>query len=411
MKDTDLYAQIFGLCAPWFVSKVSLEAKYGQVDVYIEHSTHTRWTCPVCGRELSCYDHAEERTWRHLDTCQFKTFLHARVPRVNCPEHGVIQVSVPWAESKGRFTLLMERLIIDLLNECATVTGACRIARISWDECWGVMERAVRRGQKRKESIPHRYIGVDEKAFLKGHNYMTVVCNLTGGNVEYVSDDRKIESLEEYYNQFTTEQLERIKAISMDMWEPYFAATRKHVPDATNKIVYDRFHIMKHVCEAVNHVRKTESRELSKNNDRVLIGTKYLWLYREKNIPENYRVKFDDLKALNLKVARAWAMKESLISLWNYSSQGWAKRFLQRWITWVNKSEPKPMQKVGEMLKRHFENIVTFFRHRVTNGMAEGLNSKIMSVKRRACGYRNRRHFKTVIYFFCGGLNLYPEVR
>ena len=115
------------------------------------------------------------------------------------------------------------------------------------------------------------------------------------------------------------------------------------------------------------------------------------------------------LKNTNLKVAKAWTMKESLSGVWNYLSVGWAKRFMKRWLVWVSKSHLSPMRKVGEMLSRHLDNILTFCRHRITNSAAEGINSRIMAIKRRACGYRNREHFKTVIYFFCGGLDLHPQ--
>ena len=111
MKDTDLYSRILGLSDPWFFADVELDTAGGRVDVHVDHAAGVRWPCPICGRELACRDHAEPRVWRHLDTCQFKTFLRARVPRVECPEHGVLQVKVPWAEAKGRFTLLMERLM------------------------------------------------------------------------------------------------------------------------------------------------------------------------------------------------------------------------------------------------------------------------------------------------------------
>ena len=408
MKDTDLYFRILGLTEPWFVEAVELDTAEGRVDIRVEHGPGVRWFCPTCGRELACRDHAAPRVWRHLDTCQFKTFLHARIPRVDCPEHGILQVNVPWAEFKGRFTILMERLIIDVLTECATVTGARRILRITWDEAWGVMERAVRRGRERKQSNPSRYLGVDEKAFRKGHDYVTVVCDLIGSTVEYVADERKAESLEGYYLQFTKAQLERIKAVAMDMWEPYFKATLKHVPDAAGKIVHDRFHVMKHVGEAVDRVRKQEHRELTSQDDHRLKGTKFLWLYREENLPDKHRPALEALKTANLKVAKAWAMKESLNDVWKYLSTGWARRFVKRWLVWVNRSDLAPMRKVGGLIQRHLENILTFCRHRITNGVAEGLNSKIMAIKRKACGYRNREHFKTAIYFFCGGLDLYP---
>src|SRR4051794_29317989 len=100
MRDTDLYRQLLGLEAPWTVTRVELNAKDQRVDVFAEHAAGTRWPCPECGAQLAGYDHAAERSWRHLDSCQFMTYLHASPPRVNCPEHGVRQVRLPWAEPK-----------------------------------------------------------------------------------------------------------------------------------------------------------------------------------------------------------------------------------------------------------------------------------------------------------------------
>jgi transposase len=178
------------------------------------------------------------------------------------------------------------------------------------------MDRAVRRGQARKKANPARYLGIDEKAFRKGHDYMTVVCDLLGGTVEFVAQDRKTESLEDHYQQFTTQQLERIR------WEPYFKATIMHVPGAARKIVHDRFHIMQHVGQAVDKVRQQEQRELLRQEDERLKGTKYIWLYREENLPDKHQPTLEALKATNLKVAKAWAMKESLSGLRNSLSVG-----------------------------------------------------------------------------------------
>jgi transposase len=386
MRDTDLYAQILGAKAPWFVDKVDLKVAENSVDIWLDHGPGERWACPECGKLLPCRDHVGERVWRHLDTCQFKTLLHARVPRVECPEHGVHQVLVPWAEPRSRFTLLMERWIIDVLTECSTVDGSRRLLKLTWDEVWGVMERAVRRGLSRKEARPIHYLGVDEKAFRKGHSYMTIVCDLMRSTVEHVSEERKKSSLEEYYRRLSPGQLESIRAIAMD-----------------------RFHVMKYVNEAVDKVRKQEHKALMAQGDETLKGTKYLWLFRPENVPAKHQPTFDVLKASTLKVAKAWAMKENLQSLWGYMSPGWGRRFFKRWIKWIDRSGLEPMQRVGQLLSRHLENILTFCRHRITNGVAEGLNSKIMSIKRKACGYSNKGHFKTAIYFFCGGLDLYPR--
>ena len=111
---------------------------------------------------------------------------------------------------------------------------------------------------------------------------------------------------------------------------------------------------------------------------------------------------------MNLKVGKAWAIKESLRELWEYRHSGLAHRFFKKWYAWASHSRLEPVKKVANMLKEHLENVLTYCRHRVTNAVAEGLNSKIMAIKRRACGYRNKEHFKIAIYFYCGGLNLYP---
>jgi transposase len=186
VQDTKLFETILGIQAPWRISRVALDTTGERVDLWAEHAD-TRWPCPECLQALPCHDHVDERVWRHLDTCQYQTFLLAGVPRVDCPTHGVRQVRVPWAEARSRFTLLLERLIIDLIQQCSTVTGACRIARVTWDEAWGVMRRAVVRGRARKVAQPIPYIGVDEKAFRKGHRYHTIVCDLARATVEFVA--------------------------------------------------------------------------------------------------------------------------------------------------------------------------------------------------------------------------------
>lgn len=407
MEDIGLYQYLLGLKSPWSVSRVGLDVERQRVDVWAEHEENAVWVCPECQKESTLYDHAEERLWRHLDSCQFKTFLHARIPRVKCMEHGVLQVLVPWAEPKSRFTALFERLAIDVLREC-DVTGATRILKISWDEAWNIMERAVERGKLRKQDRVVKQIGVDEKAIAKGHNYLTLVSDIDNGTVEHIADDRKQISLEGYYQSLTEEQLEGIEAVAMDMWDPYIAATRAYVPSAESKIVFDRFHIMGYVGKAVDAVRKQEHRERMKEGDETLKGSKYLWLYSKENVPENRRNEFAVLQKLELKVGRAWAIKETLRKLWHYSYPGSANKFWKRWYFWATHSRLKPIIEAAGTIKRHIANVLTYIRHRITNAVSEGLNSKIQTIKKMAYGFRNKEHFKTAIYFHCGGLDMYP---
>jgi transposase len=225
MQDTQLYQQILGLSHPWFVGRVDLKMAEQRVDIFVEHGADAQWSCPVCGKVVGLYDHTEARTWRHLDSCQLQTFLHARIPRTGCPEHGIHKIKPPWAETRSRFTLLMERMIIDVIRHCSTISGACAIMRVSWDEAFGVMQRAVMRGQERKEAAVVKHLGVDEKAFRKGHSYLTVVCDLERSTVQYVSEDRTADSLSGYYAALSQTQREGIEAVAMDMWEPYVQST------------------------------------------------------------------------------------------------------------------------------------------------------------------------------------------
>jgi transposase len=407
MQDRELYFYLLGLKSPWAVARVELDNKGRRVEVWAEHPSDQPWPCPDCGKEYGLYDHAEERTWRHLDSCQYQTHLHARIPRVDCPEHGVKQVKVPWAEPKSRFTILFERLAIDVLGECG-VSGAAKILGISWDEGWHLMERAVVRGRERKAKKSVRRIGVDEKAVAKGHKYMTLVCDLDEGTVEHVAEDRKQESLEAYFDGLAPEERAKIEAVAMDMWEPFVQATKAKVPQASEKIVFDRFHIMGHVGKAVDQVRKQEHRELLEEGDETLKGSKYLWLYSRENVPRSRRLEFAELKRAGLKVSRAWAIKELLRDLWSYVYPESARKFWRRWYFWATHSRLKPIIEAAGTIRRHIANVMTYLKHRVTNALSESINSKIQTIKQRACGFRNIEHFKTAIYFHCGGLDLYP---
>ena len=407
MQDTALYQQLLGLQTPWTVDRVELNIQKCCVEVWVEHAEEIAWPCPTCARELPLYDHAEARTWRHLDSCQYQTLLHARIPRVACATHGVMQVMVPWAEPRARFTRLFERLALDVLRQC-DVTGATKILRISWDEAWGMMVRAVKRGQQRKTVKVVRKLGVDEKAVAKGHRYLTLVCDLEAGTVEHIAEDRKQESLDEYYQALTPHQLTGIEAVAMDMWAPYIQATRARVPEAATKIVFDRFHVMSALGKAVDTVRKQEHRELLAAGDGTLTGSKYLWLYSQENVPSARRAEFNALRRKALKVGRAWALKEALRQLWAYvyPASGW--KFWKRWYFWATHSRLRPIRQAAQMVRRHIDNILTYYQHPVTNAMSEGLNNKIQQIKHRACGFRSIENFKTAIYFHCGGLELYP---
>lgn len=380
MRDVDLFARLLALDRPWSVERVELDDDAKRIEVWLCHRSNARFRCPQCGTVLPIYDHVARR-WRHLDHGSWMTFLQARVPRVHCVFHGLRQVRLPWALPSGRVTIDFERHAIDTLLE-ADVLGASRLLRLSWHRCWGIMERAVERGlkAKRRRVIPH--LGIDEKAIAKRHRYVTLVSDLDRGTVEFIAFDRKKSSLDAYFQALTPKQLAGIEALAMDMWEPFVSSTHEHVPDAATKIVFDRFHIMKHMTQAVDLVRRAEHRRLQASNDDTLKRTKYLWLFSEENLPEDYAAWFAELKSMNLKTARAWALKESLRNLWTYQHRGWGERHWKSWYQWATRSALPPVVKAAKMIHNHLANVLTYFAHPITNAVNEGLNSKIQTIKK-----------------------------
>lgn len=221
-----------------------------------------------------------------------------------------------------------------------------------------------------------------------------------------VVETRTEAAADQLWETLTPAQKQTVEAVAMDMCEPYMKSAVRNVPQAD--IVHDRYHVSAHLNEAVDKVRRAEHKELMAQGDETLKGTRQLWLYNPQNFSEDQAAEFSQLKDLELKVARAWAAKELFSEFWEYHQEGWARRFFRYWFGWVSRSRLKPLVEVAHMLKRHLENLVTFIRHRITNAVTEGLNSKIQSIKANARGFRSFENYRIRILFFCGKLDLYP---
>lgn len=409
MQDKELYQQILGVSSPWTVSDVQLDHDAQEIRVRVEHPRGAKFCCPECSTELPCHDHAAERRWRHLDSCQFKTVLIARTPRVKCPEHGVRNATLPWAEKGSRFTIMFERFAIDVLMAAQTVKGAQGILRTSWDETWHILQKAVERGKSRKCEKAMPRIGIDEKAFRKGQNYITLIYDLDNSTVEAIADGNDTDSGMDCFSQLSQSQRDSVEAVAMDMSAAFVKAAKASIPLAEAKIVHDRFHIMKLANEAVDKVRRGEHRRLTQDGDRRLSGTRYLWLTSQENLSDRQKERLDEAYQHELETGKAWAYKEMLRDLWTREDARSATAFFKDWYKRVIHTKLSPLKKVARTIQERLENVVSFCTHGITNAVAEGINSKIMAIKRRVGGYRNREHFKTAIYFYCGGLSLYPR--
>lgn len=403
MRDRELYQQILGINPPWFVERVELDEEQREVRVHLEHRGPVH--CPCCQGEGVRYG-SRERKWRHLDTCQYQTLLIAEIPRVKCDEHKTQQVQVPWAEPGSRFTALFERLAISWLKE-ASISAVSRELRLSWDEVDGIEQRAVRRGLQRREAAMPQQLGIDETSFQKRHEYVTVLHDIERGVVLDVFNDRTQETLENGLKSLGDVALRGIKAVAMDMWRPYIKAVQSVLPESESKIAFDKFHVAKHLGDAVNSVRRQEHKRLSSEGDETLKGTKYLWLKGILDSEQEERL--ETLKEVAVKTGRAWTLRHFAMDIWRYKKKSWAEKALKIWHGWAMRSRLEPIKKVARMIKKHRQGILNAIVLRVTNAKAEATNSQIQKIKRRACGFRSRSRFRTAILFHLGGLDLYPK--
>lgn len=402
---TNHYRALLGLDDSWEVETVDLKPDLKRVEISLRHRGG-KVLCPDCGKECSRADLAPERQWRHLDTMQFETLLRARVPRVDCSECGVKTAAVPWAGKHSRFTLLFEAFAIEVLRACSSVSQACALLGLNWETAHAIMERAVERGLARRSLEEVKYVGIDEKNFGAGQSYVSIMTDLDQHRVLEVTEDRTTVAANELWKTLPETQRSQVRAVCMDMWHPYQASTEANAPQA--EIVHDRFHVSKHLNEAVDQVRRTENKALQADGDRRLVGTKQLWLFGRAKLTRQRRRELAAFRESDLKTARAWGIKQNFQRFWDHVFTRSAANFFEDWYGWAVRSRLKPIRNVAKMLKSHLPQLLAFFRHRITNAVSEGFNSKIQSLKANARGFRVFANYRTRILFNCGHLDMSP---
>jgi len=380
------YARLLGLDDSWRVDAVDLRLDERRVEIRLCH-VGTGVSCPECGQSCGLADHAEERRWRHLDTMQFTTELVARLPRCRCPDHGVKTIVPPWAGKHSRFTLFFEAFAIEVLQACRTVKAAASLLGLSWDAAQTIMDRAVERGLERREakSVPH--LGIDEKNFGQGQDYITVLTDLDGSRILDVAPERTQEAAENVLQPLAVEQRHEVQAAAADMLPAYAIPVANQTPNA--EFVHDKFTVAKYLSEAVDQVRRAENEALQAEDDDRLKGTRQLWLFNKANLSPAMRRRFASIRRNGLKTTRTRAIKEEFRWLWRHVYPVSAEEFFTQWYAWGVRCRLRPVIKVAKMLKRHLPNLLSYFPHRITNATSDGFNSVIQSLKYAARGFRS----------------------
>jgi transposase len=405
----EFYRNLLGVNDPWEVASIQRDSVSKEVIAIVKMKEGTPLYCPVCGKEAKKYDHRTRR-WRHLDSCNHKTLIEGTIPRIQCPEHGVKQVPVSWAEENSRFTVEFERTVLIWLKDDSLSTVAENFG-LSWDEVDGIMSRAVKRGLKRRQKTSPENIGIDETSFQKRHEYVTVILDKDSDSIIDILDDRKAKTLSHWFSTQEKSDFTRLKSISMDMWDPFIHAVKSNFDEAEKLIAFDRFHVAQHFGKALDKVRAEEHRALASQGKSPLLRTKHQWLKNSKRTDNRckHRKDFLHLTRMNLKTARAWRIKEAAALLWDYQYMGVAEKAWKRLLYWISHCRLKPMISVGKMVRKYLWGILNAIRLRVNNSMLEAKNARIQKIKKIACGFRNRERFKNVVLFHFGGLDIMPS--
>ncbi len=403
MDTLDLFTKALNLGEPWTVSDVNfLDTDKGmELHINISFTKGGKFPCPVDGcKEIGTAYDTTKRTWRHLNFFQYKTFIHADLPRVNCNDHGPQTVQVPWARPGSGFTLLFEGWVVELAKHLPV----SRIAQMIDEHdtrLWRFIKHYVNEARKLEDYSDVTAIGIDETS-KRGHNYITVAVDLAKRKVINVTPGKDSKTVDNFVVDFKEHggDPELINIITCDMSLGFKKGIKENFKNSNT--VIDKFHVVKHANEAVDKVRKDEVR-----TNFLLKKTKYIWLKNESNLTENQKQKKFDLAKLNLKTARAYNMRLALQDVYESSDTvEEATRGLKKLCSWMMHSRLEPMKKFAKLIRNHWEEILNYFRFRYTNAILEGMNSIIQNIKTRARGFRNDEYFKTLIYLVCGKLNL-----
>ena len=385
-----IFSLMAGIEKPWILEKVQLDEEK-DLHMYIRFQKGTKFNCKSCNNKCSVYD-TVEKTWRHLNCFEHKTYIHCKVPRINCDKHGVHLVEVPWAKQGSSFTILLEEFIMQLAKKMP-IHSISKLLDESDGKLWRIVHRYAKEYIENLDFAKVTKIGLDETS-RKGHDYITVFIDLDTSRVIYIADGKKSTTIDEFKKFFEEHNgdPQRITDVTCDMSMGFTSGIKKAFKNC--KITYDKFHVMKLINEAVEKVRKSELAE-----QPMLKKTKYLWLKNKNNLKDNQRENVEKMSKMNLKTGKAYRMKLAFQDIYNTSyTPKIARGEIDEWLQWAIRCKLPEIKAVAKTIALKIERIINYFESKLTNAVLEGTNSLIQSIKSRARGYKLTENFKAMIY-------------
>jgi transposase len=337
---------------------------------------------------------------RDLPCGETRVYLEVTIRRVFCQSCGKVkQEKLAWLAANPLYT---KRFAWYVGRRCraAPIQAVARELRLDW-HTGKELEKQYMQEQLRRAGTPGPgVIGIDEVSIKRGHSYRIVVSDLERRRaIWFGGQDRSEASMDLFYQELGAKKSHKIRLAVMDMWKPFRTSTLKpaHAPQAA--ILFDKFHVLRHLGEAVDKVRKAEYGRLRGKDRQFIKGQKYTLLSRREHLTLDGRQALQKLLAANKRLHTAYLLKESFGQLWSYQKEGWARRFFDTWRAALKWQRLKPYEQFAEMIERHWDGIAAFCHpeNKVALGFVEGLNNKIRVLQRRAYGLRDEEYLRLKI--------------
>jgi transposase len=352
--------------------------------------------CGKCGYTGKYRDTRSERQFKHVPLWGLSVFLSYSPRRVVCKHCGGIYVEqIPWATGKRRLTDAFACYLATWARLLPWIEVA-RLYQCSWGTVAAAVDFVVTYGLEHRNLSSITHIGIDEIARRKGHKYLTNVYDLKTKKLIWSGEGRSEQTLRQFFDYIGPDIAKGLQGICCDMWMPYIKVIEEKAPDAL--LVFDKFHIVRHLMTAVDQVRRDEVKEKGKEHKQLIKHSRYIWLKNPWNLTEKQKAKLGSLEKLNLKINRAYLLKESFRNLWSYKTVGWASKYLKQWFWWATHCRLDPIRKFAWMIRRHEKNILSYFKLPINNASVEGLNNKAKIISRRAYGFRSIRNHILNLY-------------
>lgn len=360
--------------------------------------------CPKCGRVMGGAWRWTRHEWRHFDLFRVPCVVVANIREARCQTHGRRVESVPWAHGRAKHSAPFDQQVASLV-QVADKSAAARMFDISWRTVGRIVERVVAAFLPNDLLEDLEAIGVDETSYKRKHQYLTVVTDLLTGRVVWVGEGKSAETLGSFFEQLGPRRRASISVVCMDMSGAFRKAVEKWLPDAD--IVYDRFHVVKLLLEAIDEVRREECRTTGGLAGHPLKNTRFALLRNPKHLRPQDQESIARVQTSNRRLARAYEHRVTFEDLWTLDDEDLAREFLASWTRAALLSRIEPLRKFARTVRRHIDGILGFFRYwRQTSGPVEGMNNKIKLAIHRAYGFHSLSALTAMIHLCCSGIQL-----